>query len=217
MPWSINPEYKKIENNPIVATHDTATTQATIKELLKDGTPDWFSHPEDYKQYAKESAAYDYETSCNMVAEYRMEDQEQLIDFKARNVNIIGSKEFVLKLRDNGIRCAAVYNGMAGTAGLWSIVPTKTGMNVRYVTFIQIPAMIEWDVLHLDPHGLPDGLEYRGWRSVVVELVKRQVITERRATEIFGRPTDSIVSRRYRRSLFEFRHRHKDVEILDGF
>ena len=156
------------------------------------------------------------EISNDMVLGYRMSDQEQLIDFKARNINIISTIDFLRKLKNNGIRCFACYAGMPQTVGLWAIVSTKSGVNVRYITYLQIPAMIEYDVLRLDAHGLPNGVEYRGWRSVVCELIKKQVITERRAVEIFGAPTDSIVSRRYRRSLHEFRHRKYDVPVRDG-
>lgn len=216
MGWSINPEYKHLAD-PYKEHHDIATTQATIKELLKDGTPDWFTHPEDYKNYAKEAFAYDKETSDNMVAEYRMEDMDILTDFAARNVNIMSTKNFILKLRDNGIRCSAMYNGMPGTAGLWAIVPTDHGPDVRYICFVQIPAMIEWSVLRLDDHNLPNGEDYRGWRTVISELIKKGAVTERRAHEIFGRPTDSIVSRRYRRTLHGFRHRTENIAVRDGF
>lgn len=217
MGWSINPEYKEIKKNPINPFHDLQTTTKTIKELLKDGTPDWFSHPEDYKNFVRENAQYDYETSRDMVLEYRMEDQEQLIDFNARNVNIIGSKEFVLKLRENGVHCIAHYNGRPGTAGLWAIVPTTHGTDVRFITEIQIPAMIEWSVLRLDEHGLPNGCDYIGWRNAVSMLIRKGVLSEERAHEIFGRPTDSIVSRRYRRTLWAHRHRKTNIPVRDGF
>jgi len=216
MSWKVNFEYKPLADT-FKRHHDLATTHQTIKELLKDGTPDWYSHPEDYKNYAKEAYAYDKEMSDGMVEEYRMEDQTELIDFKARNINIISSKDFVIKLRENGIPCLALYNGMPGTAGLWAIVPTAHGADVRYVTFLQIPAMIEWSVLRLDAHNLPNGEDYRGWRTVVCELIKRGVITEQKAHEIFGPPTDSIVSRRYRKSLFNYRHRAENVALRDGF
>ena len=217
MAWSINPEYKEIKQNPINPYHDLRTTTETIKQLLADGTPDWFSHPEDYKNFADESYQYDLETSKGMVLEYRMEDQDQLIDFKARNVNLMGSKDFVLRLRENGVHCIAHYNGMPGTAGLWAIVPTKHGSDVRFITSIQIPAMIEWSVLRLDAHGLPNGCDYIGWRTAVSMLIRKGVLTEERAHEIFGRPTDSIVSRRYRRTLYAHRHRRQNTEVRDGF
>jgi hypothetical protein len=203
--------------DPWKTKHNVKATQHAIKELLKDGTPDWVRFPQDYKQYAKETFAYDKETSDNMVREYQIEDQEQLIDFKARNVNIRSSKELILTLREAGVPCVAIYNGWPGQAGLWAFVPTNHGPDVRYITYIQIPAMIEWDVLRLDEHFLPAGLDYRGWRSVLVELVKKGVMTEERMHEVFGKPTDSIVSRKYRRSLYEFRHRKVHVAPKDGF
>lgn len=217
MSWRINSEYKEIKHNPINPYHDLRTTTETIKELLKDGTPDWFSHPKDYKNFAQESYQYDLETSREMVMGYRMEDQEQLIDLKARYVNIISSKDFVLKLRAHGVPCIAHYNGRPQTAGLWALVPTRCGTNVRYITEIQIPAQIEWSVLRLDEHGLPNGYDYIGWRNAVSMLIRKGVLTEERAHEIFGRPTDGIVSRRYRRTLWAHRHRKNNVEVRDGF
>jgi len=214
--WQVNPAYKQLEN-PYKEYHNKKATEATIKEILKDGTPDWFSHPDHYKAFAQESYLADKEISDGLVEDYKMEDQELLVDFKARNVNITGTKEFVLKLRENGIKCHAVFNGMPGTVGLWCIVPTKQGTNVRYICFLQTPAMIEWSVLRLDDHGLPNGEDYRGWRTVLSELIKKGILTEQRAHEIFGAPTDSIVSRRYRRTLYEYRHRRENIEVKDGF
>jgi hypothetical protein len=216
MGWSINPEYKPLPDaiNPY---RNVAQTEQVIKEYFKDGTPDWLVHPEDYRSFAKEEMQCNKEQSDSQVAEYQMEDQRELIDFKSRNINIVETKKFVEKLRDNGIKCVALYNGMSQTAGLWAFVPTTHGADVRYVTFVQIPAMIEWSVLQLDDHFLPAGESYRGWRTVISELIKKGVVTERRAHEIFGPPTDSIVSRRYRRSLYNYRNRHEDVAPRDGF
>lgn len=216
MGWSINPQYKEIKGDPFNPYHDLKTTKATIKELLKDGTPDWISHPQDYKNFAKESFQADKELSDQMVAEYKMGDQDILTNYKARAVNITSTKDFVLKLRANGIKCFALYNGMPGTVGLWVVVPTKTGVNLRYICFLQIPAMIEWSVLALDDHGLPAGESYRGWRTVLSQLIRKKVLTERQAHNIFGPPTDSIISRRYRRTLYEYRNRSEDIEIRDG-
>ncbi len=216
MSWSVNPEYKPLDE-ALKPHHDTKTTQATIKELLKDGTPDWLRFPQDFKQACLEEQACNKEMSDGLVSEYKIEDQEQLIDFKARNVNILSTKEFVLKLRANGVPCLALYNGMPGTVGLWAIVPTKHGADVRSICFMQIPAQIEWSVLRLDNHGLPAGEEYRGWRTVLCELIKKGAISEEKAHQIFGRPTDSVVSRRYRRTLFQYRHRKANIETPTGF
>jgi hypothetical protein len=217
MGWRINPEYKEIQGSPINPYHDVKTTKATIKELLKDGTPDWFTHPEDYKNFAKESYQADKEASDEMVLGYKMEDQELLTNYGARAVNIMSTAAFVKRLKDNGVKCFAIYNGLPQTVGLWVVVPGKTGTTVRYIAFMQVPAMIEWSVLRLNEHGLPDGEDYRGWRTVLSMLIRKEVITEAKAHEIFGHPTDSVVSRRYRQTLWTYRHRTENVTSKDGF
>lgn len=195
-------------DNPWKEQHDIKNTQESIKKLLANGTPNWIRFPEDYRAYVKESFAAEKEVSDNQVARYKMEDQDLLIDLKARFVNIMSTKEFIRKLRINGIKCFTVYNGLPATVGLWVIVPTKQGLDAIYVSYLQVPAMIEWSILRLDRHHLPNGEDYRGWRTVLSEMIRKKVITEERAHEIFGKPTDSIVSRRYRRTLWAYRNRN---------
>ena len=152
-----------------------------------------------------------------MVLGYRMADQELLTDYKARAINIMSTKSFVEKLRENGIKCFALYHGLPQTVGLWVVVPTPTGRRLRPIAFMQTPAMIEWSVLRLDKHGLPNGEDYRGYRTVIAQMIRKGVLTEEKAHEIFGRPTDSVVSRRYRKTLWAFRHRKENIEIRDDF
>src|SRR5271157_4613025 len=89
----VNPEYKQLEN-PWKSHHDQKTTQETIKQLLAGGTPEWVKHPEDYRNYAKEAIAEEREVSLQQVRGYQIDDQEELVDLKARNVNIISTREF---------------------------------------------------------------------------------------------------------------------------
>ena len=207
------PNLVKVDDN-MKAYHDMKTTQATIKTLLAGGTPDWVKHPQDYKAYANESYLAEKEISDSQVKSYKMGHQDILTNFKARNVNIMSSRQFVKTLRDNGFPCFTMDNGLAGTVGLWHIVPTPHGLQARYSAFLQIPAMIEWSVLAVDNHGLPAGESYRGWRTVLSEMIKKDIITEQRAHEIFGKPTDSIVSRLYRESLWTVRHSRPQIQTF---
>ena len=206
MGWSINPEYKNLPGD-VKSHHDLKTTTETIKKLLAGGTPDWIKNPREYKAFAQESYLAEKEISDGLVSQYKIDDQEILTDFKARNVNIMPTHIFAKKLTDAGIKNFAVYNGMPGTVGLWVVKSGIFGHEAKYICYMQVPAQIEWSVLRLDEHGLPAGEDYRGWRTVVSQLIKKGIVTEKRAHEIFGRPTDSIVSRRYRRELFEYRNR----------
>lgn len=191
-------------DDPIRSRHDLKTTRQSIKDLLANGTPKWVSHPEDYKALAKESYLADKEQSDAMVREYRMQGQEILSDAKPRMVNIIQTREFIKKLRDNGIRCFTFQNGHPQQVGLWACRPNS--VELTYVCFMQIPCMYEWSVLRLDRHGLPNGEDFRGWRTVLSQLVVKDIATETKLHKIFGRPTDAITSRRYRQTLFNFRN-----------
>jgi|SRR5208282_2022654 len=187
--------------------HDIATTTETVKMLLADGTPDWVKWPQDYKHYAEEAFAREKELSDEMVERYKMDDQEDLTNTKARMVNRMSTDDFIRTLRTNltcPLKCFTVYNGLPGTIGLWILPPKKTGV-ARYVCYVRTPFMYEWDVLKLDAHHLPSG-ELRGWRTVLMEMVKNDIWTEWQVNQIFGRPSDAKPFRRYRISMWEVRN-----------
>ena len=196
--------------------HDVAATEESIQMMLAGGTPDWVRFPQDYKHYAREMFQREKEISDEMVERYQFDDQKDLTNKKARLVNIMSTETFVKKLRDFGIKCFTVYNGLPGTVGLWCIPPKQTG-RARYVCYLRIPAMYEWSILQLDKHNLPAG-ELRGWRTALVELVKSEILTEWQAHQIFGQPSGNSVFRRYRESMWEIRNgkRYKDEEELSN-
>lgn len=198
-------------NNPYAGKHDLKTTEATIKEILKDGTPDWIKRPEEYRNFAQEAYLADKEVSDAIAADYKLEDQDLMVNKKARYVNIMGSREFLRKLRINGIKCFTFQNPkIEQQAGLWCETKTPHGSDFKYICYIQIPAMVEWSILRLDNHGLSAGEDYRGWRTVLSELIKKDVLSEQKAHEIFGAPSIAEVSRRYRKTLYLYRNRKQD-------
>jgi len=135
-----------------------------------------------------------------------MADQEQLCNEVARKVNPIRTRNFIDKLRENGIKCYTIDNGYPpATVALWAFKPGTD--HVVPICYLQIPAMYEWSVLRLDHRGLPNGEAYRGWRTVEVQLIEKGIISEAQAEGIFGRPVDGEVSRRFRQSLYYFRNR----------
>lgn len=214
---------KHVED-PIKAQHDLPTTKASIQQILANGTPDWVKFPEDYKAFVKESFAAEKEISDEMAEQYQIEDQEDLLNEAARKVNPMSTDAFVYKLRSNGIKCFTVYNGdllppghpLRATVALWCIPPKRTGA-ARYICYLQIPAMYEWSVLRVDRHNIPIGEKFRGWRTVLMELIKKEILTEYQAHQIFGYPSGNRVFRRYRRSLWEFRNgmRYTEDELAE--
>lgn len=65
----------------------------------------------------------------------------------------------------------------------------------QYVTWIQIPYMIEYSVMRFDDHGLPTSEKYRGWRTVLIELIRSHFLSEAAANEVFGQATGPAARR----------------------
>jgi hypothetical protein len=206
----INPSNQPLQGlkNPWEGRHDLKTTHETIKKLLAGGTPNWVKWPKDYRAFAQESYLNDKEVSEAMTKRYRMEDQELLLNEVARKVNPMSTRDFMRKLQNSGIKCYTIDNGFPPqTVGLWAFKPRTD--HVVPVCYLQVPAMYEWSVLRLDKRGMASGESFRGWRTVEVQLIEKGIISEARANEIFGRPVDGSVSRRFRRSLHFFRNRRE--------
>jgi hypothetical protein len=183
-------------------------TDATIKEMLKGGTPDWFKRPEEYKNFAREEYLAQKEISCNLSSEYHMEDQELLSDEGPRRVNVLPTYKFLRMLKDNGIHVGATeIQGEPQLAGLWAICKTPEGKKPVCIGAIQIPAMYEWSILRLDEWGVSQGEKFIGWRTALCSLITKGALTEQKAHEIFGEPRMNEVSRRYRKTLWQHRNR----------
>lgn len=196
--------------NPWEGRHDLKTTRATIKKLLAGGTPSWVKWPKDFKAFAQESYLADKEVSEKMTRRYKMEDQELLLNEEARKVNPIRTRDFIDKLRKAGVKCYTIDNGFPpSTVGLWAFKP-----NTDYVVpvcYLQVPAMYEWSVLRLDKRGMASGEAFRGWRTVESQLIEKGIVSEDKANQIFGKPVDGDVSRKFRRNMFWFRNRRELV------
>ncbi len=188
---------------PIRSRHDIKRTRESIKQMLSGGTPDWCRFPLDYKYMAQEWIQYEKENSDAQVRQFRMPGQEMLSDAAPRKINLVCTWEFLTKLRQNGIQCFTFYNGMKGTAGLWAARPNRE--EVEYIAYVQTPAMYEWSVLRLDAHNLPIGENFRGWRTVLAQLILKEILTEEKAHNIFGEPSGEQ-SVFYRRTLWNFRN-----------
>jgi hypothetical protein len=75
--------------------------------------------------------------------------------------------------------------------------------------------MYEWSVLKVDRHGLPAGEDFRGWRTVLAQLITKGIMTEKKAHEVFGKPTDSEVSLLYRETLYYIRNKQAQSDPQD--
>ncbi len=186
--------------------HNRRATARTVKAILKDGTPKWVRFPQDYRSFAREEFEREKKVSDDLVREYRMENQDDLTDEKTRKVNIMHMRTFLRRLRENGVQCVTSYAGLLDTVGFFAVIPGYGQLGHQYITWMQVPYACEWDVIRLDRHHLPNGFAYRGWRSILAELIKREVVTEQWVNDLFGYPMGAA-SKLYRWNLWRYRNR----------
>jgi hypothetical protein len=181
--------------------------EAVVGEILKDGTPDYISHPQDYKNYRDEANQADKERSDEVSKQYRMEDQTELTDEAASLVNFRNVNSFIQTLRSHGAKVKIYQDPQSPqTCGLYAIAPGREQLGYQFITSMQVPVMPEWGLLREEEHGCPDGEAAIGWRQVLVKLVLMKVFSEQALHKIFGEPVCTKRSVRYRRTLHAIRN-----------
>lgn len=153
-----------------------------------------------------------HERNNASVSQYRLYMQDE---FKLRREGrILHMNDFLRMLRSCGLR--AVYGDKGGMPKTLPLAIFHEGYNPEtcghtsqwaphYVCFVQVPLMQEYEEIFIDEHNLPAGIKRRGWRTVLLRLIDKGLLTEEKAHEVFGRPAESPISRRYLATLKEFR------------
>lgn len=70
------------------------------------------------------------------------------------------------------------------------------------VNTLQVPLSPEWSVMRFDEYGVPTNEKYHGWRTALLALINKGVITKQQAHAAFGKPKGEASSF-YRQQLFE--------------
>lgn len=180
---------------------------ALVKEVLKDGTPDWIKFPNDYRNWLEEGDEEERERSSQSAKAYQMENQHELTDEDSSLRNFMDTNTFLDKLRAGGIKVKAYQNPqLPQTAGLYAIKPGYEQLDYIFVTSMQVPVMPEWSLLREEEHFIPNGEAAIGWRQVLVMLAMKEIADETTLHKIFGEPNSSKRSRRYRRTMYGIRN-----------
>jgi hypothetical protein len=73
------------------------------------------------------------------------------------------------------------------TAGLVTMGTVSVQLPApRYVTWVQIPYMPEHSVMRFDAHGVATNEKYRGWRTVLLQLILQNMLSEAESNRVFG-------------------------------
>lgn len=196
------------------------TGDYTVKPELEKQLAIYAAEPERLQDYRPstletETALDMHELNEESVEKYKFRDQEFLSDEKARLVNIISVRELGQKLaRISGLHFEFIDHGRPQQLGLFAYIRGEESRQfsatlpkgMQAICFVQAPYMPEWSVLRIDEYGLPVDFKYKGWRDVIVELVRKNACTEAEAHEVFGEPSSGYLSKLYRKNLWNLRN-----------
>jgi hypothetical protein len=76
----------------------------------------------------------------------------------------------------------------------------------KYLFYLPTGTLPEFSLMEFDDRAIPVREYKRGWRNILVRLIKAQLISEDDVNYVFGRPPENIASQPYRRELQNIRN-----------
>lgn len=144
------------------------------------------------------------EESENSAKEYRWVTPEEYKNAGDRIGRIMHACVFINLLRNAGVECWYRQHPQAGKVTL--VVQKHGNLKPEVGCWCMAGFAPELSVMRFDEHGVPTTEKFRGWRTCLLQLILKGVITEQKAEEVFGKPATTPAFHRYNRTLQSFRN-----------
>lgn len=95
------------------------------------------------------------------------------------------------------------------SARVWE--PDKRQYRIKPVTWLQYPCGPEWSLMYFDEWNVPISERYRGWRTALLQMILKNVITEEEVDRAFGPVVLNPASELYRQQLQSYRARRRGL------
>jgi len=158
-----------------------------------------------------------FEKNAESVKDYRLPDDHLIREEEvARKGRLIHHLKFLEILRKAGIKCWYNTEPFRGLIGLRAVVPGRERLGIQFICAVKMGWTWEFDKFNYDAYGNPLNKAQIGWRSVVIMLISKGVLTEQKAHKLFGSPIPNRASELYRRTLWQIRNsraRGEEVEV----
>lgn len=156
----------------------------------------------------EEELARQREINYELAKQYRWVSPEEYADEGPRIGRIMHSSELIRLLRTKcDLQCW--YRTHPQPRKI-TLVVKRDGLEPEVGAWVQFGYMPEFTIMGFDDHGVPLAEKYRGWRTVVLQLILKGFVSEERIDKVFGK-AHGPVSDRYQSLLYEFRNRRFEV------
>ena len=178
----------------------------TLEEEIKEYAEHHHGHTD---AQTEEELARLREENANIAQEYQWLSPDEYADEGARIGTIMHSSDLIKKLTEGcGLTC--MYRSHPQPKRVTLLVDTTHGVKEPEVAcWVQFGFMPEYSIMNFDEHGVPLQEAYRGWRTVLLQLLLKRMLTEEQATKVFGEAYGPA-SERYLSILRSFRSDYKE-------
>lgn len=146
--------------------------------------------------------------SSEGVKNQRWANQEDFYDEYARIGRRLTGREFYSKLSTIAKNLYVTEGRIIGDLAIFKTYgcpqPHLSGNSFEYICYMPTGIMPEYSTMEFDDKDVPVREKQRGWRTVLLRLIKARIITEQQCEEVFG-PAEGAASTRWRRELFGMR------------
>ena len=160
--------------------------------------------PEQTSNQNKEELAYQKELNQGIAKQYQWLEPEEYADIEQRIGRVMHSSVFISKLRSVGINCWYVQHPQIQKA----ILMVQSGCKEPEIAcWVQQGFMPELSIMRFDDKGVPLDERRRGWRTCLLQLILKRIISEDLANRTFGYPGVTETWDRYNSTIYEFRQK----------
>jgi len=162
---------------------------------------------DDSSNQTKEELCRWKEGNEEIAKEYQFVKPDEYNDVDERMGRILHSSEFINILRDK-VKIKCWYRTHPHPDKLTLLVQKGFGLEKPEIAcWVQNGFAPELSIMRFDEHGVPLNESHRGWRTCILQLILKGMITEEQADKYFGPPKQTEAYERYNSTLHSWRNR----------
>lgn len=151
----------------------------------------------------KDELARVKEAAAEQVKEYQWLTPEEYKREGDRIGRIMHNVVFLNLLRKAGVKCWYRAHPQPGKI---TLIVQRGELPAEVGCWCQLGFAPELSIMRFDEHGIPTTEKYRGWRTCLLQLILKSVISQKKAEEVFGVPPLTPAFHRYNATLQQFRN-----------
>lgn len=128
------------------------------------------------------------EGNLKMAAQFKIPDQELLENIEMARGDSLHPNEFIYRLRKLDPELIVEDGGIPNCVAVRKFVRDEDGLQKKYLTGFYVDrAFPEFSSILPDKNGLAKR-EIRGWRTVLLNLLRTKAVTYKQVKAVFGEP-----------------------------